>query len=99
MNYFASAAVAALALGFAGSAIAAPIAAGSNISIAGIDDVSATTISFPANGSLLVSGGSFASLGTCIGCVALNTITFSPTVSSGLIFSITNGLVLSLIHI
>jgi len=84
--------VAALALGMmAAPAIAAPITAGSTLSIAGIDNVSATQITFPANGDLRVSTGSFAALGTCFGCVALNTITFSPTVSSGLILSVTNN--------
>ena len=84
--------IAALALGvLAAPTMAAPIAPGSNISITGVDTVTATTISFPQNGNLLVSGGSFAALGTCFDCVALNTITFSPTVSSGEIFSITNA--------
>jgi hypothetical protein len=71
--------------------MAAPIAPGSNLSITGVDNVSATTISFPSAGNLDVSFGSFAALGTCIGCVALNTITYSPTVSSGLIFVVSNA--------
>jgi hypothetical protein len=84
--------VAALALGMlAAPAMAAPIAEGSNLSISGVDTVTATTISFPQNGNLLVSGGSFSSLGTCFSCVTLNTITYSPTVSSGQIFSISNN--------
>jgi hypothetical protein len=95
MNHFVSGAVAALALSFATSAMAAPIAPGSNLSITGVDTVTATTISFPSAGNLDVSFGSFAALGTCNGCVALNTITYSPTVSSGLIYSITNGSVSS----
>ena len=84
--------VAALALGMmAAPAMAAPITPGSTFSISGVDNVSATQITFPQNGNLLVSTGSFAALGTCFGCVALNTITFSPTVSSGLILSVTNN--------
>jgi hypothetical protein len=84
--------VAALAFGvLTAPVMAAPIAAGSNLSFAGVDTVTATTISFPQNGNLLVSGGDFALLGTCFSCVTLNTITYSPTVSSGLIYSITNG--------
>lgn len=83
-------AVAAVALG-AVPALAGPIAAGSTMSIVGVDSTSPTTISFPNAGSLLVSTGDFAGLGTCFGCVALNTITFSPTVSSGTVYSVTNG--------
>jgi len=83
--------VAALAFGvLAAPVMAAEIAPGSNLSFTGVDTVTATTISFPQNGNLLVSSGSFASLGTCFSCVSLNTITYSPTVSSGLIFNILN---------
>jgi hypothetical protein len=84
--------VAALGLSLlAAPAMAAMIAPGSNLSISGVDRVTDTTITFSQTANLLVSGGSFAELGTCISCVTLNTITYSPTVSSGLIFSITNG--------
>jgi hypothetical protein len=85
--------VTALAIGAAvPAAFAAPIATGSNFSIAGLDNVSATQITFPSNGSLLVAAGSFAGLGTCTACVTLNTITYAPTVSSGLLLSIVNNL-------
>jgi hypothetical protein len=83
-------ATATLALGVA-PAIAAPITVGSNFSISGVDVVTPTQITFPANGNLLVSNGSFSGLGTCFGCVTLSTITYSPSVASGLIFSITNN--------
>ena len=84
--------VAALGLSLlAAPAMAAMIAPGSNLSISGVDRVTDTTITFSQTANLLVSGGSFAELGTCFSCVSLNTITYSPTVSSGLIFSITNG--------
>lgn len=84
---------AALAIGVSASAaFAAPIAAGSNFSITGVDSVSSTQITFPGPGSLLVSSGSFAGLGTCTSCVSLNTITYSPTVSSGLLLSIVNNM-------
>jgi hypothetical protein len=85
-------AVTALAFGAATPVFAAPIAAGSNFSISGVDTVSATQISFPANGNLSVTAGSFSGLGTCVSCVALNTITYAPTVSSGLLLSIVSGL-------
>ncbi len=78
----------ALALGTSAPVFAAPILIGSNFSVAGVDTVTNTQIIFPASGSLLVSTGSFAGLGTCVSCVALNTITYSPTVSSGLLLTI-----------
>ena len=83
-------AVAAIALA-ASPALAGPIAAGSTLSIAGVNSVSPTAISFPSNGALFVSTGDFSGLGTCMNCVTLSTITYSPTVSSGQIFSITNA--------
>jgi hypothetical protein len=83
-------AVAAIALA-ASPALAAPIAAGSTLSITGANSVSATDISFPRNGNLEVSTGSFAGLGECFRCVTLSTITYSPSVSSGQVFSISNG--------
>ncbi|MGK7870783.1 PEP-CTERM sorting domain-containing protein [Falsiroseomonas sp. E2-1-a20] len=83
-------AVAAVALA-ASPALAGPIAAGSTLSIAGANNVSPTQITFPSAGSLLVSTGDFAGLGTCFGCVTLSSITYSPTVSSGQIFSISNA--------
>ena len=81
----------AAALALSSPALAIPITAGSNLSIAGLDNVSATQITFPTNGNLLTANGSFASLGTCFGCVALNTITYAPSVSSGQIFSVSNN--------
>ena len=83
--------VAALALGMAAPGMAAEIAPGSTFSIAGANNITPTQITFPFDGSLLVSTGSFAALGTCNQCVDLNTITYSPTVSSGLILSVTNN--------
>jgi hypothetical protein len=83
-------AVAAIALA-ASPALAGPIAAGSTLSIAGANNVSPTQITFPSAGSLLVSTGDFGSLGTCSSCVTLSTITISPTVSSGQVFSISNA--------
>jgi hypothetical protein len=83
-------AVAAIALA-ASPALAGPIEAGSTLSITGRNSVSATDITFPRNGNLEVSTGSFAGLGECFRCVELSTITFSPSVSSGQVFSITNG--------
>jgi hypothetical protein len=83
-------AVAAMALA-ASPALAGPIAAGSNLSIVGVNSVSATQITFPSAGSLFVSTGDFSGLGTCFSCVNLSTITYSPTVSSGQIFSVSNA--------
>jgi len=74
------------------AAFAAPIAAGSNFSIQGVDSVNATTISFPSPANLAVSAGSFSGLGTCTACVSLETITYSPAVSSGLLLTIINNL-------
>lgn len=90
MNNALLGAVAAIALA-ASPALAGPIAAGSTLSIAGANSVSPTAISFPSNGALFVSTGDFAGLGSCFNCVQLSTITYSPTVSSGQIFSITNA--------
>jgi hypothetical protein len=88
--------VTALAIGAAvPTAFAAPIAAGSNFSIAGVDSVSATQITFPSNAGLLVTAGSFAGLGTCVSCVTLSTITYAPTVAPGLLLSIVNNLLTS----
>ncbi|EHL99167.1 PEP-CTERM exosortase interaction domain protein [Acetobacteraceae bacterium AT-5844] len=84
--------VTALALGAGGSAFAAPIAAGSDFSVVGVDNISATQISFPSPGSLLVSSGSFAGLGACTGCVTLNTLTYSPSVSAGLLLTIVSNM-------
>jgi hypothetical protein len=75
----------------ASPALAAPIAAGSTLSISGANSVSATGIGFPRNGNLEVSTGSFAGLGECFRCVVLSTITYAPTVSSGQVFSISNA--------
>jgi hypothetical protein len=83
-------AVAAMALA-ASPALAGPIAAGSTLSITGRNSVSATDITFPRNGNLEVSTGSFAGLGECFRCVTLSTLTYSPTVSSGQVFTISNG--------
>ena len=81
----------AAALAISAPALAVPITAGSNLSISGLDNVSATQITFPGNGNLLTASGSFAALGTCFGCVALNPITYAPSVSSGQIFSVSNN--------
>ncbi|MGK7870785.1 PEP-CTERM sorting domain-containing protein [Falsiroseomonas sp. E2-1-a20] len=83
-------AVAAIALA-AAPALAGPIAPGSTLSIVGVNSVTPTSISFPSNGSLFVSTGTFSSLGTCFGCVELSNITIAPTVSSGQIFTISNA--------
>ena len=84
--------VAALALGMmAAPVMAAEITAGSTLSFTGINNVSGTEITFPRNGDLDVSTGSFSALGTCDRCVTMNNITYSPTVSSGLIYSIMNN--------
>jgi hypothetical protein len=83
-------AVAAVALA-ASPALAGPIAAGSNLSIGGLNTVSATQITFDGPGRLDVSFGDFAPLGTCVSCVSLSNITYSPTVSSGQIFTISNA--------
>ncbi|MGG5886942.1 PEP-CTERM sorting domain-containing protein [Falsiroseomonas sp. HC035] len=83
-------AVAAVALA-AAPALAGPIAPGSTLSIVGVNTVTPTSISFPSNGSLFVSTGTFSGLGTCFGCVELSNITISPTVSSGQIFTISNA--------
>lgn len=85
------AALAASTLAMATPAMAVPIAAGSNLSIGGIDNVTATQITFPGSQRLDLSFGSFAGLGSCVACVALNTITYSPAVSSGLLFTINNN--------
>ena len=83
-------AVAAVALA-ASPALAGPIAAGSNLSIGGLNTVSATQITFSGPGRLDVSVGDFAGLGPCASCVTLSNITYSPTVSSGQIFTISNA--------
>ncbi|NKC32829.1 PEP-CTERM sorting domain-containing protein [Falsiroseomonas selenitidurans] len=86
-------AVAALAIAaMAAPAMAGPIGAGSTLSITGVNSVSETQITFPSEGSLLVSTGDFAALGTCFECVELQTITYAPTVNGGLLFTITNNL-------
>ena len=85
------AATALLAIGAATQAQAAPITSGSTLSIAGVNSVTATQISFPSAGTLFVSTGDFAGLGTCFGCVSLSTITYSPIVSSGQVFTISNA--------
>lgn len=84
---------AATALTFAAAApvMAAPIAAGSNYSIFGVDSVTATQITFPSNASLGVSTGSFSALGTCTGCVTMSTFTYAPTVMSGLLLTIVSN--------
>ena len=85
------AAVASLA--WSAAASAAPI--DGNLSISGLNLVSATEITFPAPGDLLHSSGSFASLGTCRDCVTLSPLTYAPTVSSGLLYSIVKGAITS----
>jgi hypothetical protein len=83
-------AVAAVALA-ASPALAGPIAPGSTLSIVGVNSVTPTSISFPSNGALFVSTGTFSGLGTCMNCVQLSTITIAPTVSSGQVFTINNA--------
>lgn len=83
-------AVAALAL-MASPVLAGPIMAGSNLSIGGINKVTSTQITFAGPQRLDISGGSFAGLGTCFACVNIANITYAPTASSGLLFTITNN--------
>jgi len=87
-------AVAALAL-MASPVLAGPIAAGSNLSIGGINKVTDTQITFGGMQRLDISGGSFAGLGTCVSCVNIDDITFSPAVSDGLLFTIMNNMLTS----
>ncbi|MGK7869288.1 PEP-CTERM sorting domain-containing protein [Falsiroseomonas sp. E2-1-a20] len=75
----------------AAPALAGPIAPGSTLSIVGVNTVTPTSISFPSNGSLFVSTGTFSGLGTCFGCVELSNITLAPTVSSGQVFTVSNA--------
>ncbi|MGK7861181.1 PEP-CTERM sorting domain-containing protein [Falsiroseomonas sp. E2-1-a4] len=86
-------AVAALAL-MASPVLAGPIMPGSNLSIGGINKVTDTQITFSGPQRLDIAGGSFAGLGTCFACVNIANISYSPTTSDGLLFTITsNGLV------
>ncbi len=90
-------AVAALAL-MASPVLAGPIAAGSNLSIGGINMVTATEITFGGPQRLDIAGGSFAGLTSCTACVDIGDITYAPTVDDGLLFTITNnGLVATFI--
>ena len=94
MQSFKALALATIAsLTWVAGATAAPITG--NLSISGMDLVSETGISFPTTGDLLYSTGSFASLGTCRDCVTLSPITYAPSVSSGLLYSIVKGAITS----
>ena len=79
----------------AGGANAALIAAGSNLSIGGIDSVTATTITFNNPGRLDVVNGDFSILGTCATCVTMTTpFTYAgPGLTSGLLFTIDSALI------
>ena len=71
-NLLAGAVVAGL-MTLATSAHAVPIAAGSTLSLNGTDTFTATTITFVNPANIGADSGSFAGLGTCVGCVTLTT--------------------------
>jgi hypothetical protein len=85
------AAAASLFLTFAGLAQAAPITG--TISINGTDTYNSTSITFTGAGNVGADTGSFTALGTCTGCVTLNSFTFSPALSPNpvTVFSATNA--------
>jgi hypothetical protein len=71
-NLLAGAVVAGL-MTLAASAHAVPIAAGSTLSLNGTDTFTPTTITFGNPANIGADSGSFAGLGTCVGCVTLTT--------------------------
>ncbi|MDP3414422.1 PEP-CTERM sorting domain-containing protein [Falsiroseomonas sp.] len=83
-------AVAALAL-MASPVLAGPIMPGSNLSIGGINQVTDTEITFSGPQRLDIAEGSFSGLGTCVSCVDIANFSYAPTVSEGLLFTITNN--------
>jgi hypothetical protein len=74
----------------AAGAIAAPIVPDSNLSITGVDSVTATTITFNNPADLDTVFGSFAVLGTCDDCVTMTTpfVYSGGGLTSGLLFTI-----------
>src|SRR5947209_447617 len=73
----------------AASANAVPIAAGSTLSLNGTDTFTPTSITFANPANIGADSGSFASLGTCVGCVTFTTpITNGQT---GLLYTATNA--------
>lgn len=71
-------------------AIAGPIAAGSVLNIVGVANFNATTVTMPASAGLTTNTGSFSPLIPCLTCVTVDqtTFTYSPTVGSGLLFTV-----------
>lgn len=80
----------------ASPALALPmIGPGDTMNIVGNATYSATAVTFSANGSLVTGTGAYTALGTCVGCVVVNTpLDFSPfTNLSNLFIASNNGVV------
>src|ERR1041385_575542 len=74
-----AAATLAAALLWTSQSVASPIVAGSQLSLAGTDNFTATTISFTNPASINGDSGSFAGLGTCATCVTMSNFNSSST--------------------
>lgn len=83
----------------AGSASAAPIAAGSEISLDGSDTFTATSVSFlnPANVGSSTLSGSFTILSGCTGCATMTNLS-TLSVLPQLLYTLTEGTGASAIH-
>jgi hypothetical protein len=81
------------ALLFAGSAHALPqIGAGDTMNIVGNATFNGVDVTFSANGNLVTGTGAYVALGTCVGCVAVNTpLEYSPFTNLANLFVATNN--------
>jgi hypothetical protein len=83
-----------IGLAFAGTAYAGPIAAGSELNIIGGASFTSTQVLSQTPAGLAPNQtGSFAPFIACLSCVTVNqpAFTYSPTVGTGLLFTITEG--------
>jgi hypothetical protein len=80
-------------LAFAGTANAAPIDPGSVLNIVGSANFNATQVLTTNPAGLAANTGSFSPLINCLSCVTVNqpVFTYSPSVGTGLLFTVNEG--------
>jgi PEP-CTERM motif len=90
-RWFISAAVVAGLIGLASAAGAAPIAAGSTLSLNGTDTFTPTQINFSLAANVGANSGSFASVLPCVACVTMGTPLSTVTPPGFLLYTVISG--------
>lgn len=85
-------------IGLLTAAAAAPIAAGSELSLNGTDTFNSTSITFVGEGNIGFGTGSFASVAACDDCVTLTSFTNTTTLPAQL-YSATSGAVTTALEV